>query len=140
MADEQSTQVVSHGRGGQGNIAADSTKYVDAEIVREGIEGDQGDGAYSAGRGGIGNIGSPNIPPSRGRPHDVDVIPPSAVRQSSGTDYHVGRGGQGNVCSEPSKVDKVEKNKGPEVETDEKPQAAPEGFAERLKQMIFGRK
>ncbi|KAM5439787.1 hypothetical protein MferCBS31731_004197 [Microsporum ferrugineum] len=140
MADEQSTQVVSHGRGGQGNIAADSTKYVDAEIVREGIEGDQGDGAYSAGRGGIGNIGSPNIPPSRGRPHDVDVIPPSAVRQPSGTDYHVGRGGQGNVCSEPSKVDKVETNKGPEVETDEKPQAAPEGFAERLKQMIFGRK
>lgn len=34
----------------------------------------------------------------------------------------------------------MEKNKGPEVETDEKPQAAPEGFAERLKQMIFGRK
>ncbi|EEQ32162.1 conserved hypothetical protein [Microsporum canis CBS 113480] len=91
MADEQSTQVVSHGRGGQGNIAADSTKCVLKDFTAP------------ERRGGIGNIGSPNIPPSRGRPHDVDVIPPSAVRQSSGTDYHVGRGGQGNVCSEPSK-------------------------------------
>jgi hypothetical protein len=41
--------IVSHGRGGQGNIGADSTQYVDAGIVREGPYGDQGDGAYSAG-------------------------------------------------------------------------------------------
>lgn len=41
--------IVSHGRGGQGNIGADPTQYVDAGIVREGPYGDQGDGAYSAG-------------------------------------------------------------------------------------------
>lgn len=63
--------IVSHGRGGifapyppsshysannnlvpypgQGNIGPDSTEYVDGEIVREGVYGDQGDGAYSAG-------------------------------------------------------------------------------------------
>ncbi|KAJ5357952.1 hypothetical protein N7541_005110 [Penicillium brevicompactum] len=51
--------MVSHGRGGQGNIGHDTTEYVDGEIVREGVYGDQGDGAYSAGRGGAGNIGSP---------------------------------------------------------------------------------
>lgn len=43
---------VSHGRGGAGNISVDNTKYVDGEVVRSGIEGSHGDGAYSAGRGG----------------------------------------------------------------------------------------
>lgn len=46
------TAEVSHGRGGAGNITADDTKYVDGEVVRSGIEGSHGDGAYSAGRGG----------------------------------------------------------------------------------------
>ncbi|KAK2810529.1 hypothetical protein FQN49_008529 [Arthroderma sp. PD_2] len=139
MADEQSAQIVSHGRGGQGNIAADSTKYVDAEIVREGVEGDQGDGAYSAGRGGVGNIGSPNIPPSRGQPHDADVIPPTAIRTPPATDYHVGRGGQGNVHTEASKADKGEAEQPKEQEAgDKKP--VTEGFADKLKQMVFGRK
>lgn len=41
-------------------------------------------------RGGAGNIGSPNIPPSRGQPHDADVIPPTAMRQPSATEYYVG--------------------------------------------------
>lgn len=43
---------VSHGRGGAGNINPDNTVYVDGEVVREGIVGSHGDGAYSAGRGG----------------------------------------------------------------------------------------
>lgn len=43
---------VSHGRGGAGNINEDKTQYVDGEVVRAGIEGSQGAGAYSAGRGG----------------------------------------------------------------------------------------
>ncbi|EFR04902.1 hypothetical protein MGYG_07904 [Nannizzia gypsea CBS 118893] len=127
---QQAAQVVSHGRGGQGNIAADSTKYVDAEIVREGVEGDQGDGAYSAGRGGVGNIGSPNVPPSRGQPHDADVIPPTAMRKASSAEYHVGRGGQGNVRSEPSEPI-------PEQEGHDK---RSEGFVDKVKQMVFGRK
>lgn len=44
---------VSHGRGGAGNINADETVYVDGEIVREGVEGTHGDGAFSTGRGGM---------------------------------------------------------------------------------------
>jgi hypothetical protein len=86
---------VSHGRGGQGNIAPDSTQYVDGEIVRQGVEG-EGDGAYSAGRGGAGNIGSPHLKPT-GKPHDADVVPELAIRKSQDGDYHIGRGGQGNV-------------------------------------------
>jgi hypothetical protein len=43
---------VSHGRGGAGNIDVDDTKYVDGEVVRTGIMGSHGDGAFSAGRGG----------------------------------------------------------------------------------------
>lgn len=43
---------VSHGRGGAGNINPDSTKYVDGEITRTGVEGTHEDGAYSTGRGG----------------------------------------------------------------------------------------
>lgn len=46
------TAEVSHGRGGAGNINADDTKYVDGEVVRTGVEGSHGDGAYSSGRGG----------------------------------------------------------------------------------------
>lgn len=44
---------VSHGRGGAGNINPDDTVYVDGEVVREGMIGSHGDGAYSAGRGGM---------------------------------------------------------------------------------------
>ena len=43
---------VSHGRGGAGNIDVDDTKYVDGEVVRTGVVGSHGDGAFSAGRGG----------------------------------------------------------------------------------------
>lgn len=43
---------VSHGRGGAGNIATDETKYVDGEVVREGVAGSHHDGAFSTGRGG----------------------------------------------------------------------------------------
>lgn len=43
---------VSHGRGGAGNIDADDNKYVDGEVVRSGVEGSHGDGAFSSGRGG----------------------------------------------------------------------------------------
>lgn len=46
---------VSHGRGGAGNINPDDTKYVDGEVVREGVVGSHGDGVYSAGRGGKSN-------------------------------------------------------------------------------------
>lgn len=44
-----SDPLVSHGRGGAGNIERDSNVYTDGAIVREGPTGDQGDGAYSSG-------------------------------------------------------------------------------------------
>jgi hypothetical protein len=43
---------VSHGRGGAGNFNPDTNTYGDGEVVRVGVEGSHGDGAYSAGRGG----------------------------------------------------------------------------------------
>jgi hypothetical protein len=46
------TTETSHGRGGAGNFNVDDTKYVDGEVVRSGVEGSHGDGAYSSGRGG----------------------------------------------------------------------------------------
>merc|ERR1712098_276692 len=67
---------VSHGRGGAGNIGPDSTQYVDGEIVREGVVGEHGDGAFSTGRGGAANIGSPGMEDQT---------------------FHTGRGGGGNI-------------------------------------------
>ncbi|OJJ99405.1 hypothetical protein ASPACDRAFT_79303 [Aspergillus aculeatus ATCC 16872] len=125
--------IVSHGRGGQGNIGADSTEYVDAAIVREGVYGDQGDGAYSAGRGGAGNIGSPHVRPTSKVPHDAEMIPELAIRQSVDGDYHTGRGGQGNVHLD--EEHRKEKEKKHQHRHDQY-----EGLADKLKYKIFGRK
>ncbi|KAL2041405.1 hypothetical protein N7G274_005787 [Stereocaulon virgatum] len=98
-----SDPIVSHGRGGAGNIAPDQKSYTDGEIVREGPLGDQGDGAYSSGRGGAGNISSPGLRPTKGKsPGDTDVIPETAMRVGGGEHdrYHVGRGGEGNIHRE----------------------------------------
>lgn len=48
---------------GQGNIGADPTPYVDGEIVRAGVVGDQGDGAYSAGVCPSPSLAAPSPPP-----------------------------------------------------------------------------
>ncbi|KAL4996413.1 hypothetical protein BDV10DRAFT_172432 [Aspergillus recurvatus] len=126
--------IVSHGRGGQGNIGPDSNEYVDGGIVREGPVGDQGDGAYSAGRGGAGNIGSPHVKPAK-QPHDAEFIPEISVRQSVDGDYHTGRGGQGNVHLDP------EHQKAKEGKKEEKKAGvAHEGLADKLKHKILGKK
>lgn len=154
--------IVSHGRGGQGNISADSTQYVDAEITRQGVEGDQGDGAYSAGRGGAGNIASPHVRPTSLIPHDADVIPDMAVRHVDAEGeggVHVGRGGQGNTLAEIQRI--VSKDEGASsvgakaggvegaaerskhgTTTGTAPTtiSTPEGLADKLKYKIFGRK
>ncbi|KAJ5119035.1 hypothetical protein N7448_010744 [Penicillium atrosanguineum] len=128
---ENEQPMVSHGRGGQGNIGHDTTDYIDGEIVREGVYGDQGDGAYSAGRGGVGNIGSPRVRPTSKVPHDSEMIPELAVRNSSDENYHVGRGGQGNVhLDEASLKEKEERRK----------HMAHEGLADKLKNKLLGRK
>ncbi|MCJ1267685.1 hypothetical protein MMC22_007571 [Lobaria immixta] len=114
--------VVSHGRGGAGNVLPDDTPYVDGEITREGPLGDQGDGAYSAGRGGAGNIGSPGLKPTSHTPGDVDVVPEAALRPSS-ENYHVGRGGGGNVHKESTP-----------------PPTVHEGLADKLKHKFLGKK
>uniref|UniRef100_A0A093VCY5 Uncharacterized protein n=1 Tax=Talaromyces marneffei PM1 TaxID=1077442 RepID=A0A093VCY5_TALMA len=167
----QEAPIVSHGRGGippththsasllnnyyyyhhqycQGNIGADPTVYVDGEIVRSGPTGDQGDGAYSAGRGGAGNIGSPHVRPSTpGVVHDNVVVPETAVRESLDGDYHTGRGGQGNVHLDESHEN--DKNKHKHTASTSSIGKAPagtaadgkvyEGLADKLKRKIFGR-
>jgi len=141
--------VVSHGRGGQGNIRADSTEYVDASVVRQGEVGDQGDGAYSAGRGGAGNIGSPHIRPTcPSKAHDVDVIPDIAAREPPTTsdghgDFHVGRGGQGNIHLDESHQHRKHQQKekdGPQQSRSRTGSPIPEGLADKLKNKILGKK
>ncbi|KAI9376313.1 hypothetical protein BJX61DRAFT_539010 [Aspergillus egyptiacus] len=129
---QQDAPIVSHGRGGQGNIGPDSNEYIDAGIVREGPYGDQGDGAYSAGRGGAGNIGSPHVKPTTATPHDTDIIPEISVRPSTDGDYHTGRGGQGNVHLDPEHQKAKEEKK--------KSGLAHDGLADKLKYKILGRK
>ncbi|KAL4951730.1 hypothetical protein BDW69DRAFT_186091 [Aspergillus filifer] len=143
---EASAPIVSHGRGGQGNIGPDSNEYVDGGIVREGPIGDQGDGAYSAGRGGAGNIGSPHVKPVNKAPHDAEFIPEISVKQSMDGDYHTGRGGQGNVhLDAESQKAKEEEKKAKEERKEEKKAekaagVAHEGLADKLKHKIFGKK
>jgi len=123
---ESDDPMVSHGRGGQANIGPDHTAYVPGEIVREGPEGDQGDGAYSAGRGGAGNIGSPRTEPTH-HGSDADVVPDSATRLEMNESHHTGRGGGGNVHHHHEK-EGVESS------------ANHEGLAEKLKHKILGEK
>ncbi|KAF8544302.1 hypothetical protein BDD12DRAFT_873208 [Trichophaea hybrida] len=111
--------IVSHGRGGQGNIGPDETKYIDGEIHREGDPTSTG-GAYSAGRGGAGNIGSPKVAPKK-TGNDDDIIPDAALVQADDT-YHAGRGGEGNAVVGGKKVEK-KKDHG--------------GLADKLKSKIF---
>ncbi|CZR50825.1 uncharacterized protein PAC_00699 [Phialocephala subalpina] len=120
MSARGSTEV-SHGRGGAGNIGEDATPYGDGEIVREGVVGDHGDGAFSTGRGGAANIGSPGIKATQRK--DEVAIPEVALRQSTDNEnYHVGRGGEGNVhIGEPTSKH-------------------PEGLADKLKNKLFKKK
>jgi hypothetical protein len=115
-----------------GNIHPDSTQYIDGEIVRQGPVGDQGDGAYSSGRGGAGNIGSPRLAPTLGgKAHDFEVVPDTAIRKSVDGDYHTGRGGQGNVHLDET----------PKEENGEKRKSSPhEGLADKLKNKFLNRK
>ncbi|KAK4192768.1 hypothetical protein QBC35DRAFT_483338 [Podospora australis] len=116
---------VSHGRGGAGNINPDDTKYVDGEVVRVGVEGSHGDGAFSTGRGGAANIGDAGK--NNAIRADKDVVPPAAVRHSSDGDYHTGRGGAGNAQKETEHVKKVING-----------ESNPVGLADRLKAKILG--
>ncbi|KAJ6445680.1 Cystathionine beta-synthase [Purpureocillium lavendulum] len=121
---------VSHGRGGAGNINPDSTQYIDGEVVRSGIEGSHGDGAYSSGRGGAGNIADVGTAASQRK--DQDVIPDVAVRASHDTqDYHTGRGGAGNEHSA------AEREKPPPAKSSAHGDA-PISLADKLKEKLFG--
>ncbi|TVY84988.1 hypothetical protein LSUE1_G000346 [Lachnellula suecica] len=117
-----SGEVASHGRGGAGNIGVDNTPYGDGEIVREGVVGDHGDGAFSSGRGGAANIGSPGLKATKR--NDEVVVPEVALRPSmENENFHVGRGGEGNVhVAEPVA------------------QKHPEGLADKLKNKLFKKK
>ncbi|POR38671.1 Uncharacterized protein TPAR_01128, partial [Tolypocladium paradoxum] len=122
------TTEVSHGRGGAGNISVDDTPYIDGEVVRTGVEGSHGDGAYSAGRGGAGNIGDVGTAASKRK--DQDIVPEVAVRPSQDAQgFHTGRGGAGNEHTA-SNHEKRAADKGPL-------NGAPIGLADRLKEKLF---
>ncbi|PKS06358.1 hypothetical protein jhhlp_007106 [Lomentospora prolificans] len=126
---------VSHGRGGAGNINVDDTQYVDGEVVRVGVEGSHGDGAYSTGRGGSGNIGDAGS--NAARRSDKVVVPEAAVRPSSDNqDYHTGRGGAGNeyVTSKKSSAEEPPVADAPA----EKSAKVPMSLADKLKNKLFG--
>jgi hypothetical protein len=96
--------------------------YGDGEIVREGIVGDHHDGAFSTGRGGAANIGSPGIKATERK--DEMAIPEVALRPSTeGENFHVGRGGEGNVHVAEKSTAKH-----------------PEGLADKLKNKLFKKK
>ncbi|EGX90494.1 hypothetical protein CCM_06914 [Cordyceps militaris CM01] len=137
------TAEVSHGRGGAGNINPDDTHYVDGEVVRAGVIGSHGDGAYSAGRGGAGNIGDKGHPPTDRK--DRDIIPEAAVRQSTDTgDYHTGRGGAGNEHTSAAHQHHGNGHKDPEGAAAAAPPGKeqlpppPVGLADKLKGKLFG--
>ncbi|KAM3532030.1 hypothetical protein NHJ13051_000406 [Beauveria bassiana] len=144
------TVEVSHGRGGAGNINPDDTKYVDGEVVREGVIGSHNDGVYSAGRGGAGNIADRGHPATERK--DRDLIPEAAIRHSTDTsDYHTGRGGAGNEHHTGGSGhahhhhDDKHKDKGGHgdggsggTQQAAKDGAAPVGLADKLKQKLFG--
>jgi hypothetical protein len=114
---------VSHGRGGAGNIKHDDTQYVDGEVVRAGVEGSHGDGAYSTGRGGAANIADKGAAASARK--DQDIVPEAAVRPSQDNqDFHTGRGGAGNLHISAEKA--ADKS------------STPKSLADKLKAKIFG--
>ncbi|KAK6505436.1 hypothetical protein TWF481_007338 [Arthrobotrys musiformis] len=89
-----SVEPSSHGRGGAGNIAPDTTEYVDGGIVRTAAPS----GTYSSGRGGGGNIGH-----SENTSEAHDVVPENAQREpphpSPAHGVSTGRGGGGNIVT-----------------------------------------
>lgn len=75
---------------------------------------------------GAGNIGDIGRAPTPRKDHDI--VPEAAYRASQDNkDYHIGRGGAGNEHVAQRKAHKA----------DEK-EEAPVGFADRLKQKLFG--
>ncbi|RSL43131.1 hypothetical protein CEP54_015211 [Fusarium duplospermum] len=126
---------VSHGRGGAGNFQVDDTQYIDGEVVRTGVEGSHGDGAFSSGRGGAGNISDVGTKPTERR--DKDIVPDAAIRPSmDGRDYHTGRGGAGNAQTAAAAERKSEEK----LVTEKPAIVAPVGLADKLKAMLFGGK
>jgi hypothetical protein len=83
-------RVVSHGRGGAGNITEDNSKGEDPMSLPH-LTGS----VYTTGRGGTGNMAQndPNHPEYARLAQDVELNFP----RPSSSDIHGGRGGAGNV-------------------------------------------
>jgi hypothetical protein len=58
----------------------------------------------NAQRGGVGNIGSPRVRPTSKVPHDSEMIPELAVRNSSDENYHVGVSNSLSLCLSLSRI------------------------------------
>ncbi|KKA25588.1 hypothetical protein T310_0393 [Rasamsonia emersonii CBS 393.64] len=147
----QNEPIVSHGRGGQGNIGADPTKYVYTYSISDPKDlGDKNNKkrknkTKTQERGGAGNIGSPNVRPSTpGKAHDTEVVPEISIRPSDG-DYHTGRGGQGNVHLDPEHhkkgkgKEKAERRDSSTSTATSSHSRHHEGLADRLKHKILGK-
>ncbi|EJT76435.1 hypothetical protein GGTG_06354 [Gaeumannomyces tritici R3-111a-1] len=125
MASATATEpIVSHGRGGAGNINPDDTQYVDGEVTRTGVEGSHNDGAYSTGRGGAANIGDAGTKAAAAGRADKESVPEAALRPSSEGDFHVGRGGAGNEHVAEKKAGLADDH--------------PKGLADKLKDKLMG--
>lgn len=131
----------SSGRGGAGNIV-DSTKSpklqpkdLETPTLKTSV--------VTTGRGGTGNMAK-NKDPIETRMRQ-DVIP--VARRDSAGATHIGRGGTGNVFnpnSDEARAAKKEQDKADSaVEDDQKKPAddkKPEGWAEKGKSLLFGKK
>ncbi|KAI9772296.1 MAG: hypothetical protein M1840_001045 [Geoglossum simile] len=84
-----SSKVLSHGRGGAGNIGYDPKDDDTPDFATPTIKGD----IYTTGRGGTGNMAKNNDPDLARLAQDVSEAPP----RLSEADFHYGRGGAANI-------------------------------------------
>ncbi|KAH0541903.1 hypothetical protein FGG08_003623 [Glutinoglossum americanum] len=84
-----SSRVLSHGRGGAGNIGYDPKDDESPNLITPTIKGE----IYTTGRGGSGNMTKNSDPELARLAQDVSEPPP----RLSESDYHYGRGGAANI-------------------------------------------
>ncbi|KAI9674458.1 MAG: hypothetical protein M1817_001796 [Caeruleum heppii] len=137
-----SGEVISHGRGGAGNINGSATAGTSAQdLTTPTIKSD----VYTTGRGGSGNMAhsDPSNPDIARQSQDVQ---PQPVRDSS-SDFHVGRGGAANVGKPVSQEALSGKLSEARWQSEAKSQSSgesagrdPRGWADKGKELLFGRK
>lgn len=135
--DDGDLYLVSHGRGGAGNIGEDIPEP-ENELLPHITSP-----VYTTGRGGTGNmaLNDPKHPEYARAAQDVEL----SIPQSSNIDYHGGRGGAGNVYHPDEEEARAAKLR----EEEEKKKMRPppvdhskidyRGWADKGKDLLFGR-